>query len=338
AADAAARSARVDAELAAARALADRHARRDRARQDLDRLTAQEAQLVPLRARADAGRRAEVLRDVLETAGRTALAAEQAAAALADARAAWAEVGEHADADTVRARELRDSAAAARALVPEADRAGTLARDLAALQGDVEALTTRCAQGARAAEGWPERVATAQARLDAALAAAATVPGLTAAEEGARAALDAATRAEQVAARVASARTAAEQARLGWLEAREQLVELRAARLDGMAAELAAGLADGTDCPVCGSAAHPRPAVPTGRAVSADDEERARAAADAAEARASSARQAVDERERELAVLRARAGDLPPEQLAARAAGTRAELTAATRLAGSAAA
>src|SRR3712207_6998195 len=53
-----------------ARALADRHARRDRAHQELDRLTGEEEELGPLRARVDAGRRAEALRDVLETAGR----------------------------------------------------------------------------------------------------------------------------------------------------------------------------------------------------------------------------------------------------------------------------
>ncbi|WP_460549580.1 AAA family ATPase, partial [Geodermatophilus aquaeductus] len=63
---AAADSARVDAELTAARALADRHTRRDRARAELERLTAREPELAPLRALADAGRRAEVLGDVLE--------------------------------------------------------------------------------------------------------------------------------------------------------------------------------------------------------------------------------------------------------------------------------
>ncbi|MGY1635032.1 AAA family ATPase [Geodermatophilus sp. SYSU D00742] len=319
---------RLDAELAAARALAGRHDRRDRAREELARLTEREEQLTPLRARAGAGRRAEALRDVLEAAGRSALEAEAAAAALTSARAAWTAVADGREADLLLARELRDDAAAARALAPEAERARGLVRELARLARDVEALTVRCADGARAAQAWPGRVADAQGRLDEAGAAAARLPGLTAAEEAARTALAAATAAERVAADLETARAAAEAARSSWLEAREDLVELRTARLDGMAAELAAGLVPGADCPVCGATEHPRPALPTGRGVSADDEERARAAADAAEARAAAARRVVDERDRELAVLRARAGELPVPQLAARAAEARAELDA----------
>lgn len=51
---------------------------------------------------------------------------------------------------------------------------------------------------------------------------------------------------------------------------------LRLTRLQGMAGELADGLVDGEDCPVCGSADHPRPST-GGVPVSADDIERAEA-------------------------------------------------------------
>ncbi|MGY1784020.1 AAA family ATPase [Geodermatophilus sp. SYSU D00698] len=323
--DAAAASTRAEAELAAARALADRHARRDRARAELERLTAREPELAPLRDRADAGRRAEVLRDVLDAAGRAARAAERTATAREAAEAAWAAVSGGRPAGPEPARELRDAAAAVRALLPEADRAAELAAEVARLAREGERLTGRVAAGARAVEEEPARVAAAQARLDAAQAAAARLPGLTAADEAARAALEAATRAAEVTGRLDRAAKAADAARLGWLEARERLVEVRTARLEGMAAELAAGLTDGADCPVCGSAEHPRPAVPAGPAVTADDEERARAAVDAAEERRTAAGRAVEELERQLAVLRAQAGELPAAELAGRAAAAAAE-------------
>jgi exonuclease SbcC len=332
---AAAESSRFDGELVEARALADRHTRRDRARAELARLDAEEEELRPLRARADAGRRAEGLRDVLETAGRTALAAADAVAALEAARAAWVEVADGRAADGLLARGLRDDAAAARALIPEAERTARLTRELARLGRDVEALTGRCTDGAAAAADWPARVAEAQRRLDAASAAAARLPGLTAVAEATGSALDAATRAERVAAALDTARATAEEARTAWVDARETLVELRAARLDGMAAELAAGLAPGTGCPVCGATEHPRPAVHTGPRVSADDEERARAVVDAAEERSTAARRAVEERERELAVLRERAGELPPAELAARVEQAHAERDEVAGLAGS---
>ncbi|SDO33424.1 AAA family ATPase [Geodermatophilus sp. DSM 45219] len=331
---AAAESARLDGGLAEARALADRHARRDRAREELARLTAEEEQLTPVRARADAGRRAEALRDVLQAAGRSALAAETAAAELESARAAWAGVADDREADTLLARELRDRAAAARSLVPEADRAAGLAAGLTRLGRDVEVLAARCADGAAAAAAWPGRVAGAQGGLDDALAAAARLPGLTAVADAARSALDAATRAEEVAADLGSARATAGTARTAWLEAREALVEVRAARLDGMAAELAAGLVPGADCPVCGATEHPRPAAHDGPRASADDEERARAGADAAEERVTRAHRSVEERERELAVLRERAGELSAAELAGRAAQARAERAQVAAVAG----
>ena len=64
----------------------------------------------------------------------------------------------------------------------------------------------------------------------------------------------------------------------------EAHLQLLAARLEGMAAELAAQLADGSACPVCGSTAHPAPAQPAGGLVSDQDLAAAAARRDAAEA------------------------------------------------------
>lgn len=64
----------------------------------------------------------------------------------------------------------------------------------------------------------------------------------------------------------------------------EAHLQLMATRLDGMAGELAAQLADGSACPVCGSTAHPAPAQAPGGVVSDQDLAAAAAGRDAAEA------------------------------------------------------
>ncbi|MDQ3617108.1 MAG: AAA family ATPase [Actinomycetota bacterium] len=61
-------------------------------------------------------------------------------------------------------------------------------------------------------------------------------------------------------------------------ELREQMHDIREARITGMAAELAGALASGGSCPVCGSASHPSPATSVTGAPSKADEEAARSA------------------------------------------------------------
>jgi exonuclease SbcC len=315
--DSAARTAEIDAELAAARALADRHTRRDRARAELDALVAQEEQLTPVRAQRDEGRRAEPLRDVLEAAGRTALSAEQAADIRRTASAAWAAVADGRDADAVLARELRDEAARLRALLPEVERAAGLQRQLRRLDRDVAELTARCAEATSAAADWPERIAEHEALVARAQEAGARLPGVRSQRDAARVALDAAQAADRVAAQLGGARREAALRREEWVDARERWVTLRAQRLDGMAAELAAGLVAGTDCPVCGATEHPRPARSDGPVVTAADEQAARAVVEATEAVSGASAAVVDDRERELAALRGRAGDRPVAELQA---------------------
>ncbi|MFG2692459.1 AAA family ATPase [Kitasatospora sp. NPDC048407] len=67
------------------------------------------------------------------------------------------------------------------------------------------------------------------------------------------------------------------------LDARSRTLDLQERRLAGMAAELAAQLAAGEPCRVCGSPEHPNPARPSADQVTAADEQRARAAQHAAE-------------------------------------------------------
>ncbi|CCH90127.1 putative ATP-dependent dsDNA exonuclease (fragment) [Modestobacter italicus] len=303
--------ARVDTALAAARVEEQRHARRDKARADLARLQAEADEIVPLRATLDAAGRADPVRDVLEAAGRAALAAEAAEEELAAVRRRWAAVAGGRAADTLLSRSLRDEVAALRTLLPDVDRAAELAAAVTRTSRQVRTLTAQCAADDAEAAGWPARLAEQEAVVEAAAAADARLAGVTATLERTRSALTAARAAGQLAAEAERRRTASTDAREQWLDARETWTDLRGHRLAGMAAELAAGLADGADCPVCGAVEHPRLATAAGPVVTQDDEDKARSIVDDREERLLTAQRAVEDTERELAALRAQAGPEP---------------------------
>ncbi|WP_236238954.1 AAA family ATPase [Streptomyces sp. CC228A] len=145
--------------------------------------------------------------------------------------------------------------------------------------------------------GWPARRRDLQESVEAAQDAATRAEHLAGRLEPVRRRLAAAHRrdalAEDVKAaeeRLAAAREEANRAHEAWLDLRER-------RLRGIAAELAAQLADGAPCAVCGSTSHPAPAATADGHVD-------RAAEDAAYERHTRADAARADAERHLAVLR----------------------------------
>jgi DNA repair protein SbcC/Rad50 len=118
-------------------------------------------------------------------------------------------------------------------------------------------------------------------------------------------------------------------------QAREAWLDLRQARLDGMAAELADALRDGHPCPVCGSAEHPDPAAASARKVSPEDERAAELAWKQAEARRGETTERLARCDQELARWQTAAEGTDPESAEAALAEARTRLaeveTAAAR-------
>ncbi|MFF5969255.1 AAA family ATPase [Streptomyces collinus] len=165
-------------------------------------------------------------------------------------------------------------------------------------------------------DGWEETRTALQARVDTAQQAAALAEQLAERREPARQRLRAARLRDQLARdtdqaveRVRTAQDEALRAKQHWLDLKEQ-------RLNGIAAELAANLADGEPCAVCGATEHPAPARKVAGHVDREAEEHALTAYQRAdEQRAEDERRLGVVREA-LAAATAEAGDTPTGQLA----------------------
>ncbi len=121
--------------------------------------------------------------------------------------------------------------------------------------------------------------------------------------------------------RLARAQTGAQDALRAAIDAHQSAVEvvqdLRTRRLDGMAAELAAGLTGDGPCPVCGSCEHPAPAAHQASPVTEQAQRRAEVAQQATEADRERARDLVHAGEQKLAALLAVTGGKPADAAAA---------------------
>ncbi|MCK9250301.1 MAG: SMC family ATPase [Solirubrobacteraceae bacterium] len=179
-------------------------------------------------------------------------------------------------------------------------------RDAAAADDAVRALSSR----------GPALDAELRERSD----VAARLPDLRAAVEQAAARTTAARARDAEAATLRTARDTRDAAVAAHQDARDRLLDVRARRLAGIAAELAGTLDDDAPCPVCGSAEHPRPASPGADHV----DEAAERAAEAEAERLRVAREAADAHVATIDARRAAAaavaGDEPVDVLAEREA------------------
>ncbi|WP_256106409.1 AAA family ATPase [Streptomyces sp. ODS05-4] len=286
--------------------------------------------------RLDRGRKAErtaaplALREEADRDHRAARAERQRTAATLPAD--LAEAG--ADKLAARERETRQELAALEAARGAERRTGDIDRELAEIDRQARADEDTLRETADWLADWDGRRHALLRRVEEAQEAATRAEQLAGRLEAAGRKLAAARRRDELTARAETADRALTAAREEAAEAKETWLDLRERRLRGIAAELAARLADGQPCAVCGSTAHPDPARPGDGHVDRAAEDTAYAAytrADAARAAAERDLAVVDEA---LTAARSDAGHHPVPELREEHSGLEQSLAGARALAG----
>ncbi|MER5324427.1 AAA family ATPase [Streptosporangium roseum] len=235
-------------------------------------------------------------------------------------------------------RERREESAGLEGLRADEARLAELAGLLAALDVELREAAGQESALREAQEALPAALADASARLAAVRAQAAGIPAAQAAADAAAAGLDAARRRDALRVELESARAAQTEATDHAQRLRDRYLDLRQARIDGMAAELALKLTPGEPCAVCGSPDHPAPAAPADAAPTAEDERAAQSAYDTATDRRRTAESAVAALASRLEEALAVAGELGADHAREALAEAGRELAALTAAAGTEAA
>ncbi len=335
---AAATEAEAHARLDAARSLLERRARLDAAAREHERLLAETGQVDTTRRTLDAARRAASVVPVHRMVATAAAACERAQRAAAETSTAAADsLGLLlVDRDTLdrAVAAAADASAAVRATLPRQARLEAVDAEVSTVEARRRDLAARIAVAQQEQAALPERVSTLREELTRAEAARAEL-------EPARVRLAelegrAAARAE-----VDVLGAELEDARTEWLEVRElalarheQLLALRQARIEGMAAEIAGALAVGACCPVCGSADHPDKASPAPGAPDGAAEKSAQKALDDAKADEHARDLKVRDLGTRLATASGRAGGSTADQLEAERRAVQEEIARLTATSG----
>ncbi|MQW75225.1 AAA family ATPase [Nocardioides sp. dk4132] len=320
-----------------ARSLLERRRRLDAAAAELRTLDAAAADHAADVDRLGRARRAatvapvhRVARSAAAARARTALAAD---AALDDAAAALGLLVAGRDDIAAAHASALDAAAQVRAAMPDERRLSTLTARVEELAGRDRTLAARAAALREEAGALPDVVTTLRTDLDTARASAAEVGTLGAAVATLEQRWTAHRQLGELAPQLESARAELETARATLASRREEWLDLREARLEGMAGEIAAALAVGDCCPVCGSEDHPRKAARGADAIDAAVEREAQRVVDDAKSeehlRAEKVRELTTLRE----LARERAGEGDEAVLATELDETRSRLAAAQRAA-----
>ncbi|AEM83175.1 AAA family ATPase [Streptomyces violaceusniger] len=141
-------------------------------------------------------------------------------------------------------------------------RAEAVVGEIGALDGEARADDEAIEEAAEWLAGWEETHRAHQRRIEAAQEAVNQAEQLGGRIEPAERRLEAARRRDRLAGQEREARDELLRAREGAAAARQHWLDLKEARLRGIAAELAAGLREGEPCAVCGATEHPGPARP----------------------------------------------------------------------------